>query len=101
MEDSESAQIQIQIRMKRSGQFFGNLIAQEFKLKSFNKILSWNESILQTVPKNKHYLEGVKKNEDFIEWNEKDVAQNLTGLQRDTTYEFTIRVITQMSSFKG
>ena len=99
MDEYESAQIQILIKMKHSRKFFGELIAQEFEMESStigNKFLSWNASILQPIPKNKDSLDCRE-----LEWTEKDIAQNLTGLQRDATYEFTIRVITQMSSSRG
>ena len=96
MKDSDSAQMKIQIRMKKSGiqTFLGQLIAQEFELKSSSggkKFLSWNESI----------LEPMSENTNSPKWTEKDVVQNLTGLQRNSNHSFVIHVITQMSSQGG
>ena len=88
---NKSTQLQINVKMKASKRLFGKLVAQEFELKSTtikNNFLLWNESDLQPMP----------KNTNLLEWTDKDIPKTLTGLQRDATYKFNIRIITQMSS---
>ena len=88
MVNDESAQVQVEVRMKRSPNFFGNLIQQEFELEPLHgerkdwPTLVWNDTILKpsSLPK----------------WTNGDVIQKIEGLKRDAKYKFSIRVITQM-----
>ena len=89
MVNDESAQVQVEVRMKRSPNFFGNLILQEFKLEPLQgerrdwPILAWNNTIL--------------KNSSLQKWTNGDVTQKIKGLKRDVKYKFSIRVITQLT----
>ena len=88
MVKDESAQVQVEVRMKRSPNFFGNLILQEFNLEPLHgerrdwPILAWNNTIL--------------KNSSLQKWTNGDVTQKIKGLKRDVKYKFSIRVITQI-----
>ena len=89
MVNSQSAQVQVEVRMKRSPNFFGNLILQEFKLEPLQverrdwPILAWNNTIL--------------KNSSLQKWTNGDVTQKIKGLKRDVKYKFAIRVVTQLT----
>ena len=89
MVNDESAQVQVDVRMKRSPSFFGNLILQEFNLEPLHgerrnwPILAWNNTIL--------------KNSSLQEWTNGDVTQNIEGLKRNEKYNFSIGVITQLT----
>ena len=89
MVNNQSAQVQVEVRMKRSSNFFGNLTLQEFKLEPLQDerrdwpILAWNNTIL--------------KNSSLQKWTYRDVTQKIEGLKRDVKYKFTIRVITQLT----
>ena len=89
MVNDESAQVQVEVRMKRSPSFFGNLILQEFNLEPLHgerrdwPILAWNNTIL--------------KNSSLQEWTNGDVIQNIEGLKRNVKYNFSIGVITQLT----
>ena len=88
MVNDESAQVQVEVRMKRSPNFFGSLKLQEFVLEQLHgekkawPILVWNNTIL--------------KNSSLQKWTNGDVTQNIKGLKRDMKYRFSIRVITQI-----
>ena len=89
MVNSESAQVQVEVKMKRSPSFFGNLTLQEFHLEPLHDerkewpILAWNNTIL--------------KSSSLPKWTNGDVAQKIDGLKRDVEYDFSIRVITQLA----
>ena len=89
MVNSQSAQVQVEVRMKRSPNFFGNLILQEFKLEPLQgerrdwPILAWNNTIL--------------KNSSLQKWTNGDVTQKIEGLKRNVKYNFSIGVITQLT----
>ena len=89
MVNDESAQVQVEVRMKRSPIFFGSLKLQEFVLEQLHgerkawPILAWNNTIL--------------KNSSLPKWTDGDVTQKIEGLKRDVEYKFTIRVITQLT----
>ena len=94
MENDASAQVQVEVRMKKSQHFFGNLLRQEFQLeplpndKKMWPILSWNNTVLKNETK------------DLPMWNNGpngDVVQNLKDLKRNSKYTFFIRVITQFT----
>ena len=94
MEDDASAQVQVEVRMKKSQHFFGNLLRQEFQLeplptdKQIWPILLWNNIDL----KNER-----KKLPMWTKGPNGDVAQNLKDLKRNSKYTFFIRVITQFT----
>ena len=89
MANDESAQVQLEVRMKRSRKFFGNLKLQEFELEPLHgetrdwPILAWNYTIL--------------KNSSLQNWTDGDVTQKIEGLKRDVKYKFAIRVVTQLT----
>ena len=89
MVNNQSAQVMVEVRMKRSPNFFGNLILQEFKLEPLQgerrdwPILAWNNTIL--------------KNSSLQEWTNGDVTQTIEGLKRNVKYNFSIGVITQLT----
>ena len=89
MVNSESAQVQVEVRIKRSPSFFGSLTLQEFHLEPLHDerrdwpILVWNNTIL--------------KNSSLQKWTDGDVTQKIEGLRRDVKYKFSIRVITQLT----
>ena len=89
MVNSQSAQVQVEVRMKRSSNFFGNLTLQEFKLEPLQDerrdwpILAWNNTIL--------------KNSSLQKWTYRDVTQKIEGLKRNVNYNFSIGVITQLT----
>ena len=94
MENDASAQVQVEVRMKKSEHFSGNLLRQEFQLeplpndKQMWPILSWNNTALKNETK------------DLPMWNNGpngDVVQNLKDLKRNSKYTFFIRVITQFT----
>ena len=89
MVNDESAQVQVEVRMKRSPpNFFGSLKLQEFVIEQLHgerkawPILAWNNTIL--------------KNSSLPKWTDGDVTQKIEGLKRDVKYKFSIRVITQI-----
>ena len=91
-ENDASAQVQVEVRMKKSEHFSGNLLRQEFQLeplpndKQMWPILSWNNTALKNETK------------DLPMWNngpDGDVVQNLKDLKRNSKYTFFIRMITQ------
>ena len=89
MVNDKSAQVQVEVQMKRSPHFFGNLIGQDFELEPLHDerrdwpILVWNNTIL--------------KNSSLQKWTDGDVTQKIEGLRRDVKYKFSIRVITQLT----
>ena len=94
MENDASAQVQVEVRMKKSDHFSGNLLRQEFQLeplpndKQMWPILSWNNTALKNETK------------ELPMWNNDpngDVVQNLKDLKRNSKYTFFIRVITQFT----
>ena len=94
MENDASAQVQVEVRMKKSQHFFGNLLRQEFQLeplptdKQIWPILKWKNADLKNEMKN------------LPTWTNGpngDVAQNLKDLKRNSKYTFFIRVITQFT----
>ena len=94
MENDASAQVQVEVRMKKSQHFFGNLLRQEFQLeplptdKQIWPILSWKNTDLKNEMKN------------LPMWTKSpngDVARNLKDLKRNSKYTFFIRVITQFT----
>ena len=93
MHMNDSAQIQIEVKLKRSSKFIGQLTAQEFELESISNnyqkwpVLSWNGSVLKTI----------SENEKLLNWTD-DVSQNLKNLQRGGDYTFHLRVLTHLSN---
>ena len=94
MENDASAQVQVEVRMKKSQHFFGNLLRQEFQLeplptdKQTWPILSWKNTDLKNEMKN------------LPMWTKSpngDVARNLKDLKRNSKYTFFIRMITQFT----
>ena len=92
MENDVSAQVQVEVRMKKSQHFYGNLLRQEFELEPLHDeqviwpILTWNNTDLKNETK------------DLPKWTNGtngDVVQNLKDLKRNSKYTFFIRMITQ------
>ena len=92
MENEVSAQVQVEVRMKKSQHFYGNLLRQEFELEPLHDeqviwpILTWNNTDLKNETK------------DLPKWTNGtngDVVQNLKDLKRNSKYTFFIRMITQ------
>ena len=94
MENDASAQVQVEVRMKKSQHFFGNLLRQEFQLEPLptNKqiwpILLWKNADLKNEMKNLPM---------WTNGPNGDVVQNLKDLKRNSKYTFFIRVITQFT----
>ena len=92
MANDVSAQVQVEVRMKKSQHFYGNLLRQEFELEPLHDeqviwpILTWNNTDLKNETK------------DLPMWTNGtngDVVQNLKDLKRNSKYTFFIRMITQ------
>ena len=92
MANDVSAQVQVEVRMKKSQHFYGNLLRQEFELEPLHDeqviwpILTWNNTDLKNETK------------DLPKWTNGtngDVVQNLKDLKRNSKYTFFIRMITQ------
>ena len=94
MENDASAQVQVEVRMKKSQHFFGNLLRQEFQLeplptdKQIWPILKWKNADLKNEMKNLPM---------WTNGPNGDVAQNLKDLKRNSKYTFFIRMITQFT----